>query len=605
MARGKWWVVLLGVVLTLATLPLLGQLRNAAVPSSRMEYVSYLTTPLANTRKASPRESVLVHIPSSSILFRIKLPGNATPASLMTLLQAHPRLHSDRITIKALQVRDLLRGTTTLLSDHDSLPNLSPARHVIDVIPAAPTTPAPTSAGQPQKGITDQCGVSMPSSGLWEVVSTSHSCEGNPEGIERSSAKWDLSDRQACLAACDEDPLCVAVDWYCQTRWCNLYHEVCKTPTSTHAGASVYKNKGRLAKMKNHDECPEQPKPYHVMVTASSALYEQWIARLMFYWYKKVKAKDSCGEMGGFTRLLHSPADELMDEIPTVVVNRLEDDLGFVVLNRPNAMKQWLAMLDAGKVSIKEEYVLLMEPDQLFVKPLPNMAPLGYHFAYMHAAKDSALEAAVLPHLPANVSAQKLSPSGPSPTLLSLNDWRRVTPAWLSRSIELQKDPKARKELNWVLEMWGFVIAAAEVGIDIDAMNQMQIDPCTVKYCSEHMSSNEGAWLVRRSKGPFMVHITFALSFDLDGRWWDLSVNGSTAPWCWNKRNYYTAYPPRALTPPPPGANHTPAHLVVEMINEATKAIPTWGAGHSFGRDTCTAECPGFASRGVLPRLIA
>lgn len=53
-------------------------------------------------------------------------------------------------------------------------------------------------------------------------------------------------------------------------------------------------------------------------------------------------------DMGGFTRLLHSgEADDLMDEIPTVVVPPLPRDAfgaatdSYVVLNRPYAFVQW------------------------------------------------------------------------------------------------------------------------------------------------------------------------------------------------------------------------------------------------------------------------
>lgn len=52
-------------------------------------------------------------------------------------------------------------------------------------------------------------------------------------------------------------------------------------------------------------------------------------ARVHYYWFLKTRrqcrAAGKC-HMGGFTRLLHSgEQDELMDEIPTVVVNPLQD----------------------------------------------------------------------------------------------------------------------------------------------------------------------------------------------------------------------------------------------------------------------------------------
>lgn len=63
--------------------------------------------------------------------------------------------------------------------------------------------------------------------------------------------------------------------------------------------------------------------PFHVALTATDAPYGKWQCRIMYYWYKK--QKDSPGsEMGGFTRILHSGnPDNLMDEIPTVVVDPL------------------------------------------------------------------------------------------------------------------------------------------------------------------------------------------------------------------------------------------------------------------------------------------
>lgn len=63
--------------------------------------------------------------------------------------------------------------------------------------------------------------------------------------------------------------------------------------------------------------------PFHVALTATDAPYSKWQCRIMYYWYKK--KKDLPGsEMGGFTRILHSGSpDNLMNEIPTFVVDPL------------------------------------------------------------------------------------------------------------------------------------------------------------------------------------------------------------------------------------------------------------------------------------------
>jgi len=80
--------------------------------------------------------------------------------------------------------------------------------------------------------------------------------------------------------------------------------------------------------------------------------------------------------MGEFTRVLHSGRpNNLMNEIPTVVVDPLppRSDRGYVVLNRPWAIVQWLQ-----KATIKEEYILMAEPDHVFVMPLPNLVREDY-----------------------------------------------------------------------------------------------------------------------------------------------------------------------------------------------------------------------------------
>lgn len=66
---------------------------------------------------------------------------------------------------------------------------------------------------------------------------------------------------------------------------------------------------------------------YHVALTATDTPYSQWQSRIMYYWYKKVKDMPG-SDMGKFTRVLHSgKPDNLMEEIPTFVVDPLPEGL--------------------------------------------------------------------------------------------------------------------------------------------------------------------------------------------------------------------------------------------------------------------------------------
>lgn len=69
---------------------------------------------------------------------------------------------------------------------------------------------------------------------------------------------------------------------------------------------------------------------FHVVLTATDAAYSKWQCRIMYYWYKKMKDMPG-SNMGGFTRVLHSgKPDNLMEEIPTMVVDPLPDGVDLV-----------------------------------------------------------------------------------------------------------------------------------------------------------------------------------------------------------------------------------------------------------------------------------
>lgn len=71
----------------------------------------------------------------------------------------------------------------------------------------------------------------------------------------------------------------------------------------------------------------ENSKKYHVALTATDAPYSQWQCRIMYYWYKKMKDMPG-SDMGKFTRVLHSGSpDNLMEEIPSYIVDPLPQGL--------------------------------------------------------------------------------------------------------------------------------------------------------------------------------------------------------------------------------------------------------------------------------------
>lgn len=88
-----------------------------------------------------------------------------------------------------------------------------------------------------------------------------------------------------------------------------------------------------LVEMPEHLKKPKNERqPFHVALTATDSLYSKWQCRIMYYWYKKMKDLEG-SNMGSFTRILHSGRpDNLMDEIPTFVVDPLPKGLDRVSL---------------------------------------------------------------------------------------------------------------------------------------------------------------------------------------------------------------------------------------------------------------------------------
>ena len=219
-------------------------------------------------------------------------------------------------------------------------------------------------------------------------------------------------------------------------------------------------------------DCPRPARPYHTLLTASSGAYQLWQTRVFHHHYLRFQRQDRCGEVGGFTRLLTQPAgakpDGLMAVMRTVVVAELAkgEDLGFVVLNRPNSV---VKAFESGQLVFEERYVLVCETDHLLLKPMPNLATeteaVGYPFHYMLPTKNPKTVAIVRRFAGSDAAAAAVQQVGPSPVLVLVESLRRVAPDWLKISFDLKRDPEADAEFGWMLEMWGYSIACGMRGL--------------------------------------------------------------------------------------------------------------------------------------------
>ncbi|KAJ6944414.1 hydroxyproline O-arabinosyltransferase 3-like [Populus alba x Populus x berolinensis] len=310
-------------------------------------------------------------------------------------------------------------------------------------------------------------------------------------------------------------------------------------------------------------EMPEEVKkpknarmPFHVALTATDAPYSKWQCRIMYYWYKK--NRDLSGsEMGGFTRILHSgKPDNLMDEMPTVVVDPLPAglDRGYIVLNRPWAFVQWLE-----KTTIEEEYILMAEPDHILVNPLPNLArgglPAAFPFFYIEPAKFENIVRKYYPEEKGPVT--NIDPIGNSPVIIKKELLEKIAPTWMNVSLKMKNDRETDKAFGWVLEMYAYAVAAALNDVQHVLRKDFMLQP---------------PWDLSTRKF-FMIHYTYGCDYNLKGQ----LTYGKIGEWRFDKRSFLRGPPPKNLPLPPPGVPESVVTLV-KMVNEATANIPNWDA---------------------------
>eukprot|EP01062_Namystynia_karyoxenos_P045786 TRINITY_DN34110_c0_g1_i1.p1 TRINITY_DN34110_c0_g1~~TRINITY_DN34110_c0_g1_i1.p1 ORF type:complete len:574 (+),score=154.18 TRINITY_DN34110_c0_g1_i1:49-1770(+) len=342
-------------------------------------------------------------------------------------------------------------------------------------------------------------------------------------------------------------------------------------------------------------------RPYHMLLTAQGSVYQMWQSRMMYYHYMKQKMRDPCKEMGDFTRLVACKKDTIpqwQDEVPSFYVDQLPDEdiakfKGYGVINRPYSVRQWIGRPD-GLAKVKEEYIFIAETDHLFTRPMPNLAtpetPVAYKFGYMGPnPRHINFMRRVWP----DADVHKVQPGGPSPIIIHRDQLTKLTETWYQTARKLKMDPEADKALGWVIEMWGYCITCAMLGIRHKMLEKFQIEPG-----SGTKGLKPDFW-----KDYYIYHFTYGMEYFLDGR---PSPAHTIGEWSLDKRHYGAVYPPRNLDPPPEGANQA-AKWLLRAWNEASANIPNWPPTKAMGTHGWRREKlrPEDLERSRLARAVA
>ncbi|CAL5361102.1 unnamed protein product [Camellia sinensis] len=218
--------------------------------------------------------------------------------------------------------------------------------------------------------------------------------------------------------------------------------------------------------------------------------------------------------------------------------------MGYIVLNRPWAFVQWLQ-----QANIKENYILMAEPDHIIVKPIPNLSRDGcgavFPFFYIEPQKYEFVLRKFFPK--ENGPITNIDPIGNSPVIVGKESLKKIAQTWMNVSLAMKRDPVADKE---------FVASALHNAGNILYKDFMIQPPWDTEIGNK-----------------FIIHFTYGCDYDMKGK----LTYGKIGEWRFEKRSYTTAWPPKNLPLPPPGVPESVVTLV-KMVNEATANIPNWGS---------------------------
>jgi hypothetical protein len=210
-----------------------------------------------------------------------------------------------------------------------------------------------------------------------------------------------------------------------------------------------------------------------------------------------------------------------------------------MVLNKPGGIAEWAA-LDGPR----DETVLIVDPDSVFLRQVPDVGPIADGEAYSEEHDYMAVD------VPANklVIERHCKPSAQGAIqpvgiyiLVNRGCLADLARLWLERSIEIASDPVCREALagtGWLSDMWGYAIAAAELGI---------------RHHIRGFSQVTGSHSLERP----ITHYCYPLLTDAAQRWWP----ETQIPLLWSKWHYQ----PWTVPPDPQASCCEGVHLLERL----------------------------------------
>mmetsp|Transcript_29823 Transcript_29823/g.72721 ORF Transcript_29823/g.72721 Transcript_29823/m.72721 type:complete len:515 (+) Transcript_29823:40-1584(+) len=224
---------------------------------------------------------------------------------------------------------------------------------------------------------------------------------------------------------------------------------------------------------------PSEKKTYHIAYSAESSTYFGFQAYANYYAFKGSRQEEGTG----YTRLLTAgETDDLATRIPTFQAPRVEFSNRYAPINKPDVVDKWMRSPQAPK----EEVIVLIDPDNWLLQPIArhvSKVSEGHALAQQAFFYKNPL-VKELYQLVCSRNCAYTPDDAAVPYFVHREDLRKIAPLWRELTIKIKemswRDPSLLTrfksiQIDWCAEMYGYVFAAAELGIRHTIKGHLQL----------------------------------------------------------------------------------------------------------------------------------
>jgi len=283
----------------------------------------------------------------------------------------------------------------------------------------------------------------------------------------------------------------------------------------------------------------------HTVFSCEPSHYQRWQAELLIFTHRMFR------QPGGITKLLASGKDFCLHDMPAHVHPSYRkhpftgDD--YAPYNKPAGIAHWLPRAD-----FPEETVLILDPDCVFTNQVTRTARRGRPAAHKVGILNP-------PYKKDIADLFKFKPEALEevavPILIHRDDLEMVAPRWLAVTETLRASDIVKPDNHrWMIEMWGYVVGAAQVGLKHDSL-RLQTYP--------HESDPDGAPIMH-----YAWKVEHTTTTTEKRRPWRRKPKTSEHKWVWWKQTYK----PWSIVPEPPPDCPACMHRLVKILNACARS---------------------------------